>query len=212
MSVSLGKFITLEGGEGSGKTTCLEYLQRLLQEHHVDVVVTREPGGTKMAELIRDLLLDTKSEPIAEETELLLMFASRAQHVNNVIKPALVRGAWVLCSRFSDSSYAYQGGGRGLDVTKIQALEEIVQGDLSPDLTFLIDVPVEVGIQRARARAALDRIEQEKMDFFQRVRQTYLDMAKGNKRFVVVDGTKPLNDVCDILKQVILAMLISYEK
>lgn len=195
MGSQLGKFITLEGGEGSGKTTCLTYLQSLITDHKHGVVVTREPGGTPLAEAIRDVLLSNDNEPIADETELLLMFASRAQHIHNVIKPALARGDWVLCSRFTDSSFAYQGGGRGVDTKKIQSLQDIVQSTLTPDLTFLIDVPVELGIARARARGTLDRIEQEDMLFFERVRDAYLAMAKENKRFVLIDGTLPLEEV-----------------
>jgi len=207
MTPKSGKFITLEGGEGSGKTTCLNYLHDLLTQNEIAVVVTREPGGTKMAEAIRELLLATTDEPIAEETELLLMFASRAQHVKNIIKPALNQGKWVLCSRFADSSYAYQGGGRGIDTAKIQLLESLVHGDLTPDLTLLLDVPVELGIERAKARAALDRIEQEQIDFFERVRAAYLNMATSDERFVIIDATKPFDVVFNAIASIVKPLI-----
>ena len=169
-----GKFITLEGVEGVGKTTNLEFLKTHLQEHDISVVVTREPGGTVLAEKIRHLLLDADSEEIAEQTELLLMFAARAQHIKHVIEPALTQGKWVLCDRFTDATYAYQGGGRNMKVSSIEWLENWVQGSLRPDLTLLFDAPVDVGMARIKTRGAYDRFETEKMVFFERVRRAYL--------------------------------------
>ena len=152
-----GLFITLEGPEGAGKSTNREYLAELLMQAGIEVVLTREPGGTPLAERIRELLLAPDSEVMAVDTELLLMFAARAQHLAGVIRPALARGAVVLCDRFTDATYAYQGGGRGLAYERIAILEQFVQGDLRPDLTLVFDLPVEVGLARAAARGKLDR-------------------------------------------------------
>ncbi len=190
-----GKFITLEGNEGSGKTTNLKYVRDYLLRQGIDVVVTREPGGTEVAEQIRDLLLAHPAEPIAEDTELLLMFASRAQHLAQLIKPMIAQGKWVLCSRFTDSTYAYQGGGRGIDPARIAALEQWLHGNFQPDLTLLFDLPVEMGMNRARQRALLDRIESEENAFFERVRQTYLTRAKQHPRYRVIDASQPLEKV-----------------
>ena len=193
--VQRGKFITLEGNEGSGKTTNLKCVRDFLLRKGIDVVVTREPGGTDVAEQIRSLLLAHPLEPIAEDTELLLMFASRAQHLTQLIKPALAKGQWVLCSRFTDSTYAYQGGGRGIDPARIAVLEQWVHGDFQPDLTLLFDLPVELGMHRARQRDLLDRIESEENAFFERVRQAYLDRAKNHHRYHIVDASQPLEKV-----------------
>ena len=191
-----GKFITLEGGEGVGKTTNLQFICDYLRNQGIDVLVTREPGGTPLAEKIRDVLLDPRTtEPVAEDTELLLMFASRAQHIAEKIKPALATGQWVVCSRFTDSSFAYQGGGRGVSLKRIQTLADWVHGDLQPDLTLILDLPVEIGLQRARERAELDRIEQEKKAFFERVRQAYLERAQTADRYHVIDANQPLKAV-----------------
>lgn len=190
-----GKFITLEGGEGAGKTTNCDFIKQQLEASGVDVVLAREPGGTPMAEKIRDLLLDHHDEAVAPDTELLLMFASRAQHLAEVIKPAIAAGKWVLCSRFTDSSYAYQGGGRGLDKSKIAALEQLVHGDFQPDLTFYFDLPVELGMERARARGELDRIEVESMAFFERVRTAYLERAASSDRYATIDASQSLEGV-----------------
>ncbi|MEQ1528230.1 MAG: dTMP kinase, partial [Methylococcales bacterium] len=156
------KFISLEGGEGVGKSTNLEFIKDYLLRRQIPVVVTREPGGTKLAENLRQLLLDKNSEAICEQAEILMMFAARAQHIKHVIAPALAQGQWVLCDRFTDSSYAYQGGGRGMDVKPIQWLETFVQGSLRPDMTLLFDAPIEIGMSRAGQRGALDRFEAEK--------------------------------------------------
>lgn len=191
-----GLFITLEGPEGAGKSTNREYLAELLMQAGIEVVLTREPGGTPLAERIRELLLAPDSEVMAVDTELLLMFAARAQHLAGVIRPALARGAVVLCDRFTDATYAYQGGGRGLAHERIAILEQFVQGDLRPDLTLVFDLPVEVGLARAAARGQLDRFEQEQQSFFEAVRQTYLARAaQAPERYRVLDAAQPLSQV-----------------
>ncbi|MEA5673207.1 dTMP kinase [Pseudomonas sp. MH2] len=191
-----GLFITLEGPEGAGKSTNREYLAARLREHGVDVVMTREPGGTPLAERIRELLLAPSDETMAVDTELLLMFAARAQHLAEVIRPALARGAVVLCDRFTDATYAYQGGGRGLPVERIAVLEDFVQGKLRPDLTLVFDLPVEVGLARAAARGRLDRFEQEGQAFFEAVRQAYLQRAaQAPQRYSLLDAGQPLEAV-----------------
>jgi len=186
------RFVSLEGGEGAGKTTVLGALRTALQEEGYEVVSTREPGGTPLAEMIRRLLLDPSHEPASAETELLLMFAARAQHVRETIRPALERGAWVLSDRFTDSSYAYQGGGRGLDADLIAALERRVVG-LQPGLTLLLDVGVAQGRERARGRDLVpDRIEGERDEFFERVRAAYRARAAAEPdRFRVIDASQP---------------------
>jgi dTMP kinase len=191
-----GKFITLEGGEGVGKTTNLSFINAYLQQQNIPVTVTREPGGTALAEKIRQLVLDTDSESIAESTELLLMFAARAQHIQHVIEPALARGDWVLCDRFTDATYAYQGGGRNVSVATIALLEQLVQGDLRPDLTLLLDAPIAVGMERAEKRGAFDRFEAEKLSFFTRVRDMYLTRAaQQSARIKVIQANQPLENV-----------------
>jgi dTMP kinase len=189
-----GKFITIEGGEGVGKSTQIAALRDLLTARRLEVVVTREPGGTPRAERIRELLLENSAESMPVTCELLLMFAARATHIENVIRPALMRGAWVVCDRFTDASYAYQGSGRGVDGEHIAALERFVQGDLRPDLTLLLDAPVDVGGARANARNAAagssDRFEQEQRAFFERVRAGYLERARSEPgRIAIVDAT-----------------------
>ncbi|MDN4500429.1 dTMP kinase [Pseudomonas mosselii] len=191
-----GLFITLEGPEGAGKSTNRDYLAARLREQGVDVVMTREPGGTPLAERIRELLLAPSEERMAVDTELLLMFAARAQHLAEVIRPALARGAVVLCDRFTDATYAYQGGGRGLPVERIAILEAFVQGALRPDLTLVFDLPVEVGLARAAARGRLDRFEQEGQAFFEAVRQAYLQRAgQQPQRYRLLDAAQPLSAV-----------------
>ncbi|WP_313024922.1 dTMP kinase [Pseudomonas lopnurensis] len=191
-----GLFITLEGPEGAGKSTNREYLAERLRAHGLDVVLTREPGGTPLAERIRELLLTPADEPMAVDTELLLVFAARAQHLAQVIRPALARGAVVLCDRFTDATYAYQGGGRGLSLERIAQLETFVQGDLRPDLTLIFDLPVEVGLARAAARGRLDRFEQEGMRFFESVRRAYLERARlAPSRYRILDAGQPLKAV-----------------
>ena len=190
-----GQFITLEGGEGSGKTTNLHFIRDYLTARGISVVTTREPGGTPFSEEIRSLLLAQHTERVAEDTELLLMFASRAQHLATVIKPAIEQGQWVLCSRFTDSTYAYQGGGRGVDFQRIAKLEQWVHGDFQPDLTLLFDLPVAVGLSRARQRAQLDRIESEDLAFFERVRTAYLQRASQQARYKIIDANQSINQV-----------------
>lgn len=191
-----GCFITVEGTEGVGKSTNIEFLCSLLQERGIEIVLTREPGGTPMAEELRNLLLQPREESVSEDAELLLMFAARAQHIENVIKPALERGAWVISDRFTDATFAYQGGGRGVNQESISLLENLVQKGLQPDLTLLLDLDVETGLARASARSAPDRFEQEKVAFFEKVRAAYLKRAANDPlRFAIVDASVELDAV-----------------
>jgi dTMP kinase len=191
-----GKFITVEGIEGVGKSTNLEFIVQLVKGQGHDVVESREPGGTPMAEDIRKLLLDHGDEPLPDIAELLLMFSSRALLVENVIRPALSAGTWVVCDRFVDASRAYQGGGRGIPLDDINQIASWVLGDLKPDLTILLDAPVATSRRRADARSAPDRIEVEREEFFGRVRDCYLQLALAEPhRFVVIDATQDRADV-----------------
>ncbi|WP_428356594.1 dTMP kinase [Methyloprofundus sp.] len=197
-----GRFITLEGGEGVGKTTNIAYIKSLLEEKHIPFLLTREPGGTALAENLRQLLLDKEQEAIAGQAELLMMFAARAQHIKHIIKPALELGTWVLCDRFTDATYAYQGGGRNMAVSAIQWLENFVQADLRPDLTLLLDAPIQLGMQRAEQRGKLDRFESEKMAFFAKVREAYLAIAEQQpQRVKIIDATQSLEKVQNQIKQ-----------
>ena len=203
-----GQFITVEGIEGVGKTTNIEFIRQRLLAAGKDVVVTREPGGTPLGEAIRGLLLDPEYTGMDSSCELQLMFAARAEHLARVIRPALDKGQWVLCDRFTDATYAYQGGGRGIDTGVIARLEELVQGDFRPDLTLLLDVPVEIGLARASERGKLDRFEQEKVEFFERVRQAYLGMARQHAtRYRIVDASQPLEQVQKQLEVVLQSVL-----
>jgi dTMP kinase len=196
MTVTKGKFITVEGGEGAGKSSNLAFIRDLLEQSGVEVVFTREPGGTTLGEEIRDLLLGHKHTGMAKDTELMLMFAARAEHLARIISPALNAGKWVLCDRFTDASYAYQGGGRGIEMARIRALEEWVQQGLKPDLTLLLDLPIETGLDRAGQRSEPDRFEVEQHAFFERVRSTYLDIAqRDSQRVRVIDAAVPLAQV-----------------
>lgn len=191
-----GKFITLEGGEGVGKSTNLAFIHDHLRNRGCRVVLTREPGGTPLAERLRDLLLQKSPETMSDLTELLLVFAARAQHLDQVINPALARGDWVLCDRFTDATYAYQGYGRGLDRGIIARLEELVHPGLRPDLTLLLDIDIDVGLERARERGDLDRIESERRQFFESVRAGYLSLAEREPtRFAVIDASPGLEQV-----------------
>ncbi len=191
-----GRFITLEGGEGAGKSSNLAWLAERLRDAGVPVTVTREPGGTDLAERIRQVLLDPGPEAMDDTTELLLVFAARAQHLAALIRPALARGEWVLCDRFMDATWAYQGAGRGLDRERIAALERLVLQGLTPDRTLLFDVPVAEGLARAGKRSRPDRIEREQAAFFERVPQCYLERATGEPdRFRVVDAGVGLDQV-----------------
>ena len=192
----LGKFITIEGGEGVGKSTNIACVESFLQAQAISYVKTREPGGTPLAEEIRSLLLAPRDEKVCEKTELLLMFAARAQHLQQVILPALQRGEWVICGRFTDATYAYQGGGRKLSLDTIATLETVVQGGLQPDLTLLLDVDVGTGLARLGNREQIDRFEREQQDFFEAVRAMYHQRAKQfPERFRIVDAGQPLEVV-----------------
>jgi len=191
-----GKFISVEGIEGVGKSTNIDVLVASIEAAGHKVLTTREPGGTPLAEEIRDIVQHRGDEPIPEISELLLIFAARSLNVNNVILPALEAGTWVVSDRFTDSSRAYQGGGRGIPMETIDRIADWVHGDTWPDLTLLLDAPVEIGMQRANKRSAPDRFEQERHDFFQRVRECYLQIAANEPdRFVVIDTTRNIDDV-----------------
>jgi len=188
-----GKFITLEGVDGAGKSTFIAWIENRIRSMGADVLVTREPGGTAVGELLREILL---SEPMSERTETLLMFAARQEHIVKVIEPALVAGRWVLCDRFTDATFAYQGAGRGLKEGDISLLERWVQSDLQPDLTVLFDLPVEVARARSLAARSPDRFESERMEFFEHVREGYLRRAaQYAKRIQIVDGSRSRTDV-----------------
>ena len=192
----MGKFITLEGIEGVGKTSNLRFIREQLESSGHDCVVTREPGGTNLGEALRALLLSHSDENMSPDAELMLMFAARAEHLNKVILPALEKGQTVLCDRFTEATYAYQGGGRLLDVDKISELEDWVQGDFRPDLTIILDAPVEIGRARASGRSKPDRIEKEQDDFFQRVRKAYIELANHYPhRICLVDASLTLVEV-----------------
>jgi dTMP kinase len=192
------RFITLEGIEGAGKTTVADRIIHALRGRGITVHATREPGGTIVAERIRALVLDRGSEHISPTAETLLMFGARQVHIDNLIRPALTRGDWVLCDRFTDATHAYQGGGRGVDRDLIERLAKAVQGDLVPDCTLLLDVPVRVGLERMQARrGAIDRFEVESAQFFERVRNRYLELARGApERFRIIDANQKLDLVC----------------
>jgi len=199
-----GRFITLEGGEGVGKSSNMAFIRDHLEAAGKTVLVTREPGGTPLGEEIRTLLLDHRQDGMSADTELLMMFAARAQHLAEVILPALAEGRWVLCDRFTDATYAYQGGGRGIPEQRIASLEQWVQAELRPDLTLLLDAPVAVGMARARGRTgSADRFEREETAFFERVRRNYLEQAEHSpERDRVIDAAQPLAVVQDKLRQV----------
>jgi len=199
------KFIVIEGLEGAGKTTARDAVVCDLQRHGInDIVFTREPGGTPLAEKLRELIKQGISdEPVTDRAELLMLYAARVQLVENVIKPALARGAWVVGDRHDLSSQAYQGGGRQMDTGLMNSLKQAVLGDFSPDLTLYLDVTPEIGLQRARARGALDRIEQESLNFFTRTRDRYLELAAADARIKTVDATQPLEQVTASLRQVL---------
>lgn len=188
-----GRFITLEGIEGAGKSTVATKLRDELGRHGIAVRLTREPGGTPLAERLRTLVLERGEEHLAPEAETLLMFAARRVHVDNLIRPALERGEWVLCDRYTDATRAYQGGGRGVSAEFIESLARATHPDINPDLTLLFDVPVALGLARAAARrGASDRFEAESVAFFERVRARYLAIARGDARVVRIDASEPL--------------------
>lgn len=209
--ITPGRFITVEGIEGVGKSTHIDHLAAILENSGVHVLKTREPGGTPTAELIRDTVLGHAEEPIPDIAELLLMFASRSLLVENVIRPALNAGTWVVSDRFVDASRAYQGGGRGLSMDRINLLADWVLGDLRPDVTILLDAPVEIGLARTGKRGDPDRLDSERADFYARVRETYLSLADAEPdRFVVVDASGNLDEVrsaIDELAHVLVASI-----
>lgn len=188
-----GKFITIEGIEGVGKSTNIAFIQSWLESKGIECILTREPGGTELGEQLRNLLLH--GGDVSDKAELLMMFASRAQHLQEKILPALDQGIWVLCDRFTDSTYAYQGGGRQLNLSWISQLEQLVHGEKQPDLTLLLDAPVEVGRARASARSSADRIEAEDLAFFNRVRNMFLERADQFDRYEIIDATQKLSAV-----------------
>lgn len=199
-----GKFITIEGIEGVGKSSNVSFIADFIQNKGKQVVVTREPGGTPIAEAIRKILLAEYEEEILGQTELLLLYAGRLQHVEHVIKPALMQKKWVVCDRFIDATYAYQGAGRGISIDKIDEINHWTLGEFSPDCTIVLDAPVEVAFERIKKNRDLDRFEKEKAAFFQRIRQQYLQMAKRDlKRYHVVDATKPLEVVQETLQNIL---------
>ena len=206
-----GRFITFEGGEGAGKSTQLVRAATWLRARGLETVVTREPGGTPRAERLRGLLLERDSEPMPIACELLLMFAARSTHLENLVLPAVRRGAWVLCDRFTDATYAYQGGGRGLPTTQIDALVQIVHAGVQPDLTILLDLPVETGLARARQRNGTDgpdRFETEQREFFERVRGIYLERAHSDPgRFRVIDAAASVDEVADAVRSLLELLL-----
>ncbi len=192
-----GKFLTLEGTEGAGKSTNLRFIEKWLTEQGADVVITREPGGTEIGEAVRAILLNQDYTEMHDDTELLLMFAARAQHLREKILPALAEGKWVISDRFTDASYAYQGAARGMGFERIAEIEQWVQQGIHPDTTFVFDLPVEIGMARVAARGTeTDRFEQEKQDFFEKVRGAYLTRAQQSpQRYKVLDAAQPLEAV-----------------
>ncbi|MDO8926530.1 MAG: dTMP kinase [Sideroxyarcus sp.] len=198
------RFITFEGVDGAGKSTGLEWFVAALRQRGIDLLVTREPGGTPLGEQLREILLH---QPMHAETEAMLMFAARREHVEQVIRPALQRGTWVISDRFSDASFAYQGGGRGVPLSKLEQLEQWVHGDLQPDLTLLFDIPIEVARQRLDNNASLDKFEREQGEFFVRVRQAYLARAaKLPQRYAVIRAEKSLDEVQRQLADIVASL------
>ncbi len=199
-----GKFITIDGVEGSGKSTQIDFICNYLDSKGINVILTREPGGTELGEKIRDILLSTDTKSMHADTELLLMFAARNEHINAKIIPALENGNWVLSDRFTDSSYAYQGAGRGLDIERIAQLEKWVLQDFTPDMTLLLDVPVELGMSRVESRGKKDRIELENIEFFNRVRDGYISRSrKFPKRIKLIDSAKNIEHTTEQIKAVL---------
>lgn len=186
-----GILITIEGLEGAGKSTSIESLSALLDDRDISYVTTREPGGTDLGEQVREILLAHTEEPMHAMTELLLMFAARTEHVNKIISPALEAGCWVICDRFTDSSFAYQGGGRGLDLEDIAKLENITLAGVRPDYTLILDVPTKEGLARAGSHRSLDRFETEENAFFERARQVFLNRSKDSDRYHLIDAARP---------------------
>ena len=201
------KFITLEGGEGAGKSTSRDFIVSLFEAQNIPFIQTREPGGTPIGETLRNVLLSKEGTAPSVTAELLMVFAARAQHLHEVIEPALRDGKWVLCDRFTDATYAYQGYGRGFELGQIEALEALVQRGRHPDLTLLFDIDPRLGMTRARQRAELDRFEEEHVEFFDRVREGYLTRAKNEARFRVIDASQSIDLVQQALRELLLPML-----
>ena len=202
-----GKFITIDGVEGAGKSTQIKFICDYLQAKGINVVLTREPGGTDLGEKIRQLLLSTQTQPMHSDSELLLMFAARNEHIHHKIIPALKKGDWVLSDRFTDASYAYQGGGRGLDIERIEHLERWVLGDFTPDMTLLLDIPVDLGMSRVESRGEKDRIELEAKDFFERVRQAYIARSeKYPERIKLIDSSKERKHTSTQIEQILATL------
>lgn len=206
--MSGAKFITIEGQDGAGKSTNVDVVKRQLTGKGISFIHTREPGGTEFGEKVRQLLLSSDDEQFGGQAELLLVFAARAQHIEQIIRPAMQRGDWILCDRFTDATYAYQGAGRGLEQSSIEALETLIQGELRPDLTLLLDLPVELGASRAGQRSKPDRFEVQKLEFKQRVRDCYLARAAADtQRIKIIDASRSLdqveNDILAVLDQFI---------
>ncbi|RMG36492.1 MAG: dTMP kinase [Gammaproteobacteria bacterium] len=203
-----GRFVTIEGIEGAGKSTCMQLAARVISDHGIELVQTREPGGTPLGEELRDLLLGHRHTGMSEDAELLLMFAARAEHLHRRIEPALEQGQWVLCDRFTDATYAYQGAGRGIPKDRISVLEQWVQGARRPDLTILMDLPVTLGLERAGRRSDPDRFEREDLAFFERVRQGYREIAaREPQRVRVVDASRALATVQDEIRGILEAFM-----
>lgn len=203
-----GKFITLEGGEGAGKSSNIPFIENYLRERGIPLLMTREPGGTPLSERIREILLDKQEQHMTSDTELLLMFAARAQHLAQVILPALAEGRWVVCDRFTDATYAYQGGGRGIGLERIAVLEQWVQGDFRPDKTLVFDLPVATGLARAGQRSSPDRFEQEDLTFFERVRAAYLQRAQAApQRYSIIDAAQDLSGVQQQIATILNSLL-----
>ena len=202
-----GLFITLEGIEGAGKSTVVDFIEDFLTKEGHDVIKTREPGGTVIGEQIREILLKNENHTLTHDAELLLVFSARAQHIQEVILPALSSGKIILCDRFTDASYAYQGGGRGIDASRINLLEKWVQGDLRPNLTLLFDLDVSIGMQRTKKRSDADRFEREEINFFEKIRNTYLERAKKEpQRFRIINSATSVENV----KEQIVTILKDY--
>ena len=206
----IGQFITIEGIEGAGKTSCIGCVERLLTRNNIEYITTREPGGTNLAEKIRHILLETKDEPPVDLCELLLIFAGRAQHIHNVILPALNAGIWVVCDRFTDATYAYQGAGRGLPAELIEQMEVIVQGSIRPDLTLIFDIQAHLGLERASQRSNPDRFEREEIEFFNRARECYLARASAfPNRCKLIDASQSISQVQSELNDLLRDFVVS---
>ena len=206
-----GKFIVIEGLEGAGKTTAIETVARVLNKHHIsDLLFTREPGGTPIAEALRNIIKNgLDNEPLTDKAELLMLYAARIQLVDNVIKPALKMGKWVIGDRHDLSTQAYQGGGRQIDKVFIETLQAQVLGDFKPDLTLYLDIAPELGLMRARSRGQLDRIEQQSLPFFERIRQRYLQLAERDNTIVTIDANKSIEEVTTQIETILNSWLIN---